>query len=307
MNERITPRKSFERYQLGYYLSKTEASGFGHAIYRQNGLSLNFMTSRLMNQVMTVGATRTRNRDVNNDRKGMVDIINLSHRYQPSSEFSISNEAFYNGEYYDAPGDSTGSRSREANSTASFQPNEKPYSLIGTARTNFSNSGNSVRASYSKTANANISGNYRWNTYVTFSANGNLNVLDRDSARTQSISTIQSATLNYPLATFDVDNYHYSSQISGNIYNRTSSTERQGYAGSRTSGSAQSAAISPSHSLTHSSQLGTGRLTIGVNQSLSASESTTSQARASLTHSANASWSHSQSHANSSIRFSGSD
>lgn len=305
MNQRITPRKSFERYQLGYYQSTTETSG--PALYRQNGLTLNFLTSRYSNQVMTVGASRTRNHAVNNGTRGQLDFVNFSHRYQPSSEFSISDEASYNGAYYEVPGESIGYRNREANSTASYQPNDKPYSLIGAARTNFSDNSNTGSSSRSKSANANLSGNYRLSTYVRLSASGNVNVSERDSVRTQSITTTQSASLNYPLATFDVDKYHYSSQISASVYNRTSSTERAGYAGSRSSGSTQSASISPSHSLSHSSRLGAGTLSVGLNQSLSASESTTSQARASLNHSATASWNKNQSGTHSSARISGSD
>ncbi len=305
MNQRITPKKSFERYQMGYYRSTTRSSGSG--LYEQNGTSLNLMTSRVKNQVVTFGASRTRNHDVNNDRKAQSDFVNVSHKYRPISEFSISNEATYNGDYYYAPGDVTGARNREVNSTGSFQPNEKPYSLIGTARMNFYNSGSINDSSNSKTANANLSGNYRWNPYVVFSASGNVNVQDRNSSRTRSVTAIQSANLNYPLATFDVDSYHYSSQISGGIYNQSSSTDRSGSAGSRSSRSTQSASIAPSHNLSHSSPLGTGRLSVSFSQSLNASESTTTQARASLNHSANVAWNHSESQSNSSLRFSASD
>jgi hypothetical protein len=305
MNQRITPRKSFERYQFGYYLAKTEAPG--SSLYRQNGLSMNFMTSRLKNQVMTFTTNRTRNHDVNHDRKGQLDVVNFSHKFQPSSEFSISNDAYYNGDYYVTPEESVAYRNREANTTASYQPNNKPYSLIGTARANYSNNENQGRSSWGRTLNANLSGNYRWNDYVRFSASGNVNISERDSNLTRSVSTIQSAMLNYPLATFDVDGYHYSSQISGSIYNRTSTTDRPAYAGSRSTGSTQTASVSPSHSLSHSTGLGSGRLSISLNQSLSASESTSSQARASLNHSATASWHHSKSRSNSTIRVSGSD
>jgi hypothetical protein len=305
MNQRITPRKSFERYQFGYYRATTEASG--PALYRQNGLSMNFMTSRLKNQVMTVTANRTRNHDVNHDRSGQLNVVNFSHRFQPSSEFSINNEASYSGDYYDAPDDSVAYRNREANTTATYQPNDRPYSLIGTARANYSDNGSRGRSSWGRTANANVSGNYRLNEYVRFSASGNVNISERDSNLTRSVMTIQSAALNYPLATFNIDSYHYSSQISASVYNRTSSTERPAYAGSRTSGSSQSATISPSHRLSHSSRLGSGNLSVSLTQALSASESTTSQARASLNHSATASWHHRKSSSNSTIRVSGSD
>jgi hypothetical protein len=69
----------------------------------------------------------------------------------------------------------------------------------------------------------------------------------------------------------------------------------------------QSASINPSHSLSRNTKLNGGSLDLRLNQALSVSESTRSQATSRLTHSAAVNWRRGQGKSDTSLRLSGRD
>ena len=301
LSQRYTPRDGKERYQLGYNRSKTEDNT--PELFRQSEWNFNMGSSRFKSQTLKIDGFRQRNMQQNNSQSSLLNQATVEHRYLPSSEFSLNNNAILRSTYEYSPPGSVLSRNRELNSVMSFQPRQAPYTILGAARVNLANYDYHQNSSYANSANANLSGNYRLSQYINLSASGNVNVSEKDSVRSNNVTTYQAATANYPLASFDLDTYHYNSRIYGTISNRTSSSSSSNILVGSQSGSVQTVSVSPSHSLSRSIMLSSGKLDLRFDQSLLATESTRSQAIARLTHSATANWRR----ANTSLNLSGRD
>jgi len=286
LTQRFTPKEGKERYQLGYIRSKTEDNT--PEVFRQSEINFSFGSSRFISNTLLLDGFRQRNtRQYNGDSSQFNQLLG-QHRYSPSSQFNVSNNAILRSTYEYTQLGPTLSRNRELNSVTYYQPSKARYNLIGSARVHFVDYESSGNTSYARAANANLGGNYRLSQYITLSASGNANVRENNSSRTTSLSTHQSANANYPLASFDLGNYHYNSRVSGAISNSTSSSRQSGSLIGGQAGSTQTVSINPSHSLSSKIFLGRGTLNLRFDQMLNASESTRSQAIARLTHSATA-------------------
>jgi hypothetical protein len=299
--QRYTPKEGKERYQLGYIRSKTEDNT--PEIFRQSELNFSIGSSRVISNTLLMDGFRQRNTRQYNGDSSQLNQLLARHRYAPSSEFNVNNNAILRSSYeYTQMGPAI-SRNRELNSVTSYQPKKARYTLLGAARVNFVDYESNNNASFARTANANLGGNYRLSQYIILSASGNATVQENSSNRTTSLTTYQSANANYPLASFDLDTYHYNSRVSGSISNRTSTSRRSGTLVGGEAGSTQTVSINPSHSLSSRISLGKGTLNLRFDQMFNASESTRSQAVARLTHSATASLRRS----NTSLTFTGRD
>ena len=281
LNQRFTPKDKKERYQLGYYLSETEA--LGPELFRQNGATFSMDSYRFKSQTIEVEATHDRDIRVNYDVSRMENNVRIKHKYRPDNElFGESN--FYSIDRFEkSPYFSGDTRNRELTSTFSLQPNQSPYSLLGAARVNTLENSFGLSSIYTRSANANLSGHYRPSQYITLSAGGNVNMTETNSERKRDSTTTQSAIANYPLAAFDLDVYRYNSRVSGNLTNRTDRF-----------GSMQSASLTPSQSLTRSLSFGGGKLGLRFDQSLQIGDSTRSKAFVRLIDSILAAWNKTQ-------------
>lgn len=302
LSQRYNPKDGKERYQVGYNRSKTEDNA--PELFRQSEWNFNMGSSRFKKQTIQIEGFRQHNTRQNNSQSSLLNQATVEHRYLPSAELSLNNNAILRNTYEYLSSGSILSRNREVNSIMSFQPSQAPYTILGTARVNLADYDYQQNPpSYTNTANANLGGNYRPSTYITLSASGNVNVTEKDSVRSRSVYTYQSASANYPIASFDLGGYHYSSRFNSTISNRTSSSYRPNTLVGSQSGSVQTVSVSPSHSLSRGIMLASGKLDLRFDQSFLATESTSSQAIARLTHSAMANWRR----ANTSLRLSARD
>lgn len=299
MTQRYTPRGKKDRYFINFNRSYTEA---GSESYRNNGLTFSFDTSRLKKQSLGIHGARQRNIHLNDGATELFNDAAVNHRYLPNNQLTMDNNAILTSRYVQSPQLSDSYRIRELNSTLSLRP-QSNYYVIGGARVNISD----YNSSQKRSANGNLGVNYRLSQYINMYASGNVNVTESGSERNQTLTTTQGASANYPLAAFNLDAYRYNSRISVSINNRTNSSKRTGSVANTRQGSDQSVSVAPSHSLGRDLALNGGRLNLGLGQSISVSESTRSQARANLAHSATASWQRRQGSSNTSLRLSARD
>ena len=286
LSQRYTPKEGKERYQLGYIRSKSEDNT--PEVFRQSEINFSFGSNRFMsNTILADGFRQRYTRQYNGDSSQYNQLV-AQHKYVPSSQFTVGNNAILRSTYEYTKLGPVISRNRELNNTTSYQPKMSRYTLLGTARVNYVDYQSNDSVTYSRTANANLAVNYRLSQYITLSASGNANVRENESTKVISLTTIQSANANYPLASFDLDSYHYSSRVNGSISNRTSSSRQPNTLVGSESGSVQTVSVNPGHSLSSRFFLGKGILNLRFDQMFLATESTRSQAVARLTHSATA-------------------
>ncbi len=282
--QRYTPKDGKERYQVGYIRSKTEDNT--PEIFRQSEWNFSIGSNRFKSNTLLMDGFQQRNTQQHNGDSSILNQVLAQHRYVPSSQFTVNNNGIMRSSYEYTQMGSSIYRNRELNNVTSYQPIKARYTLLGTARVNFVDYSFNNNSSYSRIANANLGGNYRASQYVTLSASGNVTVKEDASNRTTTLTTSQIANANYPLASFDLDNYHYNSRVGGSIANRTNSSRQKGALATWESGSVQTVSISPGHSLTGKFIFGKGFLNLKFDQMFQATESTRSQATARLTHSA---------------------
>lgn len=298
MNQRYTPVHRMESYQVAYTRSQSDSGDIESA--RQTGLSFSAGTGRFKQQSLEAEGTLERDQRLgaSASKNTLSNQIAVKHRYRPIGGLSIENNASLFSTSDQELLTTADSRIRELNTTMSLQPTLAPYSVIGSARVYVADLSSPGASSQTRIANANLGARYRPTQYITLSASGNVNVTN--SKRTHSLSATQSATLTYPMDSLDLDGWRYTPALSASLSN--SSVNSTGQAGS-----VQSASISPSHSLSRSTKLNGGNLNLRLNQALSVSESTRSQATSRLTHSAAVNWHRMLGKSNTSLRLSGRD
>ena len=292
MNQRYTPRHGKENYTAGYNRSQTGSEGADSD--RQSGLNFSMRSSRFKQQTLEAEGSRERGTRSGSGISTLSNLVTVHHTYREIAELSLDNNANLTSSSDRAPMSSTSFRNRELNSTMFFQPAQAPYSVIGAARVNVSDVGTQQSSFQTRTANMNLGASYRLSEYITMSASGNVNVTN--SVRTQSLTASQTASANIPLAALNLGAWRYSSQVSGSFSNSSGQT-----------GSVQSVSLSPGHSLARGMDLGGGRLSLGLNQSVGVGESTRSQAFSRLNHSGSANWQRSQDRNYTALRLNGRD
>jgi len=294
LTQSYSPKNLPERYRVSYNYTQTENKA--PEIFTSGGLNFNMVSNRFKHQSLKLNALRRRDKQRYNSRTLLLNQATAEHRYLPSSELAWDNTAVLRSYRNDSKLEADRDRTREANSTLRYQPSKKAYSAIATARIHAIDFDYIGGSAHTRIGNANLSGLYRLSEHVNLSANVNVSIQENGSQRSTNLSATQAATANYSLASFSIDNYRYNSRIGGSISNSSSSSSIRNSVGSPgntfsvQSGSQQSVSVSPSHSLSRSTQLNGGALNLRIDQSLSIREGTRSQAAARLTHSATADW-----------------
>lgn len=292
MIQRYSPRHRKESYSVGFNRSLTGGEGVGSD--RMDGLNFTMQSNRFKQQALEAEGSRERGTRSSNGLTRQSSLLKVHHTYRELAELTVDNNANLTSSSDNTEMSSTSFINREVNSTLFFQPPEAPYSVIGTARVNVSDVSAQQTSTRTRVANLNLSASYRPHEYITMSAGANVNVTD--SERTQSLNTAQTAAANIPLAANNLGSWRYTSFIGGALNNTTNPNN-----------SSQSASLSPSHGLNRSSPLGSGTLSLGLNQSVNVTESTRSKTSARLTHSGSANWRRSQGGNFSTLRLSGRD
>jgi hypothetical protein len=301
LTQSYAPRNKFETYRINLYRSLSENHDADN--YRLDGVNLNFNTSRLYRQSLNIDGTRDNGIRLKNDSKYQYSNVELDHRYTPNNKLTVYDYGIVTSRYQQTPEITDGFRIRELSSTFTLRPPARYY-LIGTARIYENDYYNPSGDSRRRTANGNLAYNYTLSQYIYFYANANANVIDSGSERRQSLTTSQSATANYPLASFNLDAYLYNSRISAVIRNVTRSTTVTGTSTQVDKGSTQIFSLTPSHSLGRDFFLGNGRLNLGIGQSITLTEATRGNTSSFFTNSATAYWQHRQGSSNTSLRTS---
>ncbi len=295
------PRAGKERYQIGYNRSLTAIHGVNSHL--QSGMNANMQSNRFDHQSINVNGTRQNGLYLLDGRSTMSNQASVEHRYRPSTEFSVDSLASLLSLSDDTTLSSSSSRTRELNSTLNWQPLRERYSVLGAARVNVSDFGLQQASSQSRSANANLSGNYRATQHINLSASGNINVSEYNSVWNRSVTTTQTATASYPLAALNLDAWRYNSRIYGSVANRTNSNTNS----SGSSSSVQSISVSPGHSLGRGASLYGGRLNMKLDQLVALSQTSNGQAAANLNHSASADWQRTRGTSISSVTLNGRD
>jgi hypothetical protein len=281
IDQSFRPKDGREMYQLVLGKTNTEYQPAGS--FRDNELDLNVASNRFDHRSLTFESTSRRAYQTNPDKKLQSNVVYVYDRYRPNSQFTMENNAILRALYEDLPGTYVNTRDRELNSTMYYHGIDAPYSVLGTLRANSYDYDFNLSPSHSRTFNANLSVNYTLTQYVTLFANVNVNTFDNYSQRSTAVSSYQAATANYPLVSLDLDAYHYSSRISGNIGNSISIASGR-------SDSIQTVTVSPSHSLVRNFIVSGGSMNLRFDQSLTVNESSRSQPIARLLNSATANW-----------------
>ncbi|MGC2048381.1 MAG: hypothetical protein WA635_07210 [Gallionella sp.] len=302
LTQHYAPRDKKERYRINAYQSTTENKQADD--FRLDGLTFNIDSSRLRKQSIEFTGTRENGLRLRDDSRWQYSNAELDHRYSPSGVLFVDTNGYMTSRYEQTPEITDGFRIRELTSTFYLRPPARYY-LIGTARINENDYYNAIQGdSRRRLANGNLAYNYVLSQYIYFYANANANVIDSGSERRQTLTTSQSANANYPLASFNLDAYRYSSRIYTAITNITRSSRITGPSTQVDKGSTQSISLTPSHSLGRDFLLGNGRLNLGISQSLSLNEATRGNAISYFTNSATAFWQHRQGSSNTALRTS---
>jgi hypothetical protein len=279
IDQSYRPKDGKEWYQLVF--GKTNTEYYSTGSFWENELNLNAATTRFDHRSITFDSTSKRTNLENTNKTILSNVAYVYDRYLPNSQFTMENNAIFRALYEDLPGTYVDSRDRELNSTMSYHGITAPYSVLGTLRANSYDYDFYHSPSQSRTFNGNLSLNYTLTQYVTLYGSVNVNTSENYTSRSTAVSSYQAATANYPLVSFDLDAYHYSARISGNIGNSISQ---------HFNNSIQTVSVSPSHSLARNTILGGGIMAMRFDQSLTMNESSRSQPIARLLDAASVNW-----------------
>ena len=299
--QRYAPRNKKERYSLTGYRAETVSTA--EYSYSSYGYAIAFDTTRLRKQTLSINGTRDYSTRYIDDSKLQFSHFKVDHRFVPTKEISVTSYgSLTSRREYQQGTDSN--RNRELNSTVIYRP-QAPYYAIGSARLNVYDAGG---GSQKRLANGNLGFSYKASQHIRLYASANANAYKSDTETKQTLSTTQTVSAGYPLASFSLVGWRYSSRISGSIINSTrNSTVTTSTDSSTESSSRQSVSVSPSHGVSRGFPLNGGMFSLSLSQSVSLSESTNSQATGSLGHSAAIGWRRSQGTSNTSINLSGRD
>jgi len=298
MSQRYMPRDKKERYFLKAYRSDTESPGNNN--FKSNGFAFSFDTSRLKNQSLGIYGSSDYSKHLLDDKASKYKIATINHQFVPDKIIMLTSYGTLTSKYEELQQGSDSFRIRELNSTLSYRP-PASYYLIGGARLNYYDAGGGQK----RTTNANLGLGYRPSQHINISASANANQVQTDTSTNWTLTTRQTVNANYPLASFSLEEFRYTSRIAGSITNST--RNHRSSTGEAQSSSQQSVSITPSHGLGRDFLLNGGRLNLGINQSLSLTESTRQQATGFLTHSASATWRRSRGTSITSLALSGRD
>jgi len=298
MSQRYTPRNKLERYLLKAYRTDTKASGDNN--FRSNGFAFSFDTARLKKQSLGINGSSESTRHLTDDKESKYKLATINHGFVPNKNIMLTSYGTLTSKYEKLQQGSDSYRIRELNSTLTYRPKAN-YHAIGGVRVNYYNSGGGQK----RTANANLGLGYRPTQHINMYVSANGHQIQTDTYTNWTLTTREGINANYPLASFNLDEYTYSSRIASSFTNTTRNTGNS--SGDAQSSTQQTVSVTPSHSLGRDFLLNGGKLNLGLNQSLTLSESTRQQATGTLTHSASATWRRSRGNSNTSLALSGRD
>lgn len=258
------------QYMASYNRNLWESADFGED--KQDMLRLE-MTRRLANQTFQINGDITKNDRPRTNESSLLNTLVARHSYTPDPTLSVENLASLTKTNYRLTQGESDLRYLQLSSFGFWRPTGKPLTVTGSVRLFGLNSdSSSAPATQTRSASANLGGNYDLTRNTRLNASVNVNMTDNNGVRT--VTSDQSAGANYQSDTFDLGAFRYSGFASGSLSNRTDSTD-----------SGQHLTLQAGHSLNRSTAFGGGTLGLNLNQSASSDFDTHTPANNTDTHS----------------------
>lgn len=279
--------------QTNYYASYNHSLSTGayYNVNERDYSSFSMNTDRFQNQSIAVTATASYTQNPYFREHSQENTLVASHSYQPGNGFnviSIANAGFTDYQLTQQVGQSS---YLQLNSYATWQSDEKPLVVTGSARLSGARDG---ATDWASDTNANLGANYSLSEH--FRVYGSVNVADKDGVQT--VNTIQSAIGTYSPRPIDLGSgLRYTRNGTASLTNQTAPA-----------GASQTFASGVGHGLNRNSSFADGNLFSSINQSLYASVSNPDNgATPRLQHNGTLSWDRPDNSGTTSLRLTADD
>lgn len=267
LNQRLTGNATFT--------SKNRYSGLNLGPVHENIFNYALSDRLTRTQVISISGYLDRAENRSAGTSYLNDNVTANHSYQPNQSFSISSFANQIKMGYglnaqaSSPAQQYDAISLQFNSFAALRPEKSPLTMTGSVRfLSGDNTINGVAAPTQKYSNFNFGANYLFSPFIRMY--GSVNVFDRLGNQTVATSTALTAAKPFRFAnkTTGPDGFIYSGSAGGTVSTATMATT---YAGNQTSTNALNLGAYLSHALDKNTEIGGGRLSENLNQSLTMS------------------------------------
>lgn len=295
MSQRYRPRSGGADYMVGYDHDLWQGSS--QSDMKQDRIK-GSTSQQFLHQSLSVNGDATRTARDNNSDSTLTKILTANHNFRPNPVFSVETLGNLMQTSYNIAGSGTTSTYKQLNSSAFWRPAEKPYTANASLRVyelGTESSLNSAATSTTRTVNANVGGTYQPSAHVQLNGNGNVNVTE-SSGGTQTVSTSENLGASYMPDSITLGKYTYNRSISSGFTNSSDDT-----------GSRQHMTLSPAHGLTRNMGLGSGRLTMSMQQGATAEMDSQTPSKMNMSHNGSLGWNLSQGRRNTTLRLSASD
>jgi hypothetical protein len=265
-----------------------------------NQLNFTLVTEPYSHQIFRVFGGMT---GIDHPLKGdssLVDTLVANHLFQPNSALSVG--SFVNliktSDTIISPQRQNDYNSQQLSSFASWRPEGSPLTVTGSARLLRSNSSSTgvVTAPQPVDTNLNLGANYAWSPLLRMF--GSVNVNDNGGIQTVSTNAALSAQRGFGerLDAINLGGFRYTRSVGASLSNQTTTTQNTTTNGpsQATTTSIQQLGGNLGHDLSKSTQLGSGRLMMDLNQGLSTILSTQASPITHLTSGGSLLWNHTE-------------
>ena len=295
LSQHYRPRSGGSDYFVSYDHDLWESANQYEA--KQDSIKAN-TAYQFKHQTLGVNGEATRNVRSNTGDSILTKLLNANHSYQPNPVFSVETLANLMQTNYNSEGTGTISTYMQFNSSAFWRPAEKPFTVNGSLRVyelGTESTLNNAATSTTRSVNANVGGNYTPSTHIQLNGSGNVNVTET-SGGSQIVNTSETIGASYQPDIISLGKYTYSRSVSSGFTNSTDDV-----------GSKQHFTLSPSHGLTRGMDLGSGKLTMSMQQGASADVDSQNPSTLNMTHNGSLGWGVSKGRKNTMLRLTASD
>lgn len=241
----------------------------------------------------------------------LTDVLVTRHLYQPNSMLAVASLLnLFKSTYLTIPVSGIQQRdsynSQQLSSFASWRPDASPLTLTSSARVFRSNShSNGTITSFDDT-NLNLGANYAWSRLLRMY--GNVNIDDTSGIQTISTNAAIAAQKGFGESAdaIDVGGFRYTHYVGASLSNQTVTRNNSNSSQTSTT-SLQQLGGNLGHDLSKNTALGSGRLTIDLNQRLSTIISTRGSPFTNLTSGGSVIWRYTEGRADTSLSLRAAD
>jgi hypothetical protein len=293
-SERISVTQSYQplqsntRYNASFYRNSQDSEYFGETV--QDTLQLGASMRIGDDQDLQLSASGIRNSHESTGEKAMDYTLLASHRYTPDPTLSVDSQASLNQYDYRLAQGRYDNRYTQLNSYAFWRPETMPLTATGSVRL-FNMDSGGTRAS---NLNVSAGANYDLSQHARLFASASVNL--SESGSDQDVYTSQTLGASYNPDPLSLGGFRYSWFSSGSASNTTG-----GESGVR------QANLQLGHNLDRSLSFLGGSLGLGLNQSVSATETSDIDGTQQLMHGGSLGWSLSRGGGSAYLRLSATD